>query len=865
MRTHVVLWVAAVLSGVLAAAAVADEVTLVKDKKPVAAIVLPAQTEFDRYLDERTAWLEERLRRTHPGVEGEEFDKLKAKYVAEIEKEMKRVGDEEELAAEELQSILEKISGAKLEIVRPENAELPKGPAILLGTELARKAGLIEEIERLDRDGLICRVKGDRLILTGRRARGTLYAVYAFLESLGCRWVMPGPFGELYPSMDTVTTSINDVQNPSHRERYFWCTYGHAPGYLRWTLRNKGNAARSLGEPMVRQGHALAGPLGWGAAQKKYGTKTIKRTVKQRKKDAEGNVVVEEVEQDVTVLPDEFYALSGGQPRRNIPNMANPKVWQLYADHYVNYFNNAPFEQYASMSAEDGLVDDERPEAKSLSSLEFDFFMGAPCATDRLFFFLDRVISEVAKVHPDRKYGVLVYSNNMMSPRMVSVHPNMALVIAPLSVSPLHDVRDPKSKTNRQYRKWLENWMAMAEHVGAETYYYDYEPMGYCWNMAMICPRWGIIGRNYPWFHELGLDGHTTQGYDDWASCGLDNYLMQRLYWDIRQDYKDVIAEYCKVRFEGAAGPMIEYYNILEERMNQIPDLYSNEMWDNHLILTPKVRRRCREALARAKKLALTERARTQLETVLDMQRSTDAMCDAIELARASGDFGKAAEGMKVCFEVRDKLNKLYPNFMNKVRLDDKQKNPYMTGGLYNQYLAFDKKIKGAAASLALPRQWKGMLDTDNRAALLGYHKMGVSVGKLDEQDVTVSPDVKYNTQRAPAAFFYRTDVVVPETFAGKDKITIFFPSIIAKGLQIWVNGEPVEFDLGEYKGTVWRGPATFWYDYHHDEEFDITEHVKPGHANTIAFRVYKSFDFGGTYRRVFLLAHDAEPEEKNE
>lgn len=56
-------------------------------------------------------------------------------------------------------------------------------------------------------------------------------------------------------------------------------------------------------------------------------------------------------------------------------------------------------------------------------------------------------------------------------------------------------------------------------------------------------------------------------------------------------------------------------------------------------------------------------------------------------------------------------------------------------------------------------------------------------------------------------------------------------------------------------RGTTWRGPATFWYDYNHEQEFDVTPYVRPGQKNTIAFRVFKSFDFGGTYRRVFLVA----------
>src|SRR5690606_25675707 len=122
------------------------------------------------------------------------------------------------------------------------------------------QAGLGKEIDKLEQDGLLIATRGNDLFLAGRHARGTLYAAYELLEELGCRWVMPGAFGELYPSLKTVSTTLNKAENPSHRERYFWSTGGHTLEYARWTLRNKGNFLRALHEPMVRQSHALAQP-----------------------------------------------------------------------------------------------------------------------------------------------------------------------------------------------------------------------------------------------------------------------------------------------------------------------------------------------------------------------------------------------------------------------------------------------------------------------------------------------------------------------------------------------------------------------------------------------------------------------------
>lgn len=849
---------AGVLAQPAAAANAADAFVLVRDGAPQATIVVTPNTVYEREAAEKRELIPERVRAKNPKATEKRLAALIKREQTNLEKSLKKNLDEERLAAEELQTIIEKISGAKLPIVQAAPDKVPDGSVILIGDELARARGLGKELDAMDRDGILLRSEGKSLVLSGRRSRGTLFAVYDFLESLGCRWVMPGPFGEIYPTSKTISTTIDKKQDPSHTERYFWCTYGQGKGYQRWTLRNKGNFVRAPGDAKVAQGHALSAPLRWGAASAKYGQDAmVMKRVREKGPDGKPKMVRKEVKG--RLLPEEYYARANGKARHSAPNMSNPKVWDLYAEYYIEHFNKKPEAQYVSISAEDGITRDERPASRLLDSYEVDSFLGAYAATDRMWFFHNRVIEKVIKVHPDKKFGVLVYSNNMSPPRIERVHPNMALVFAPLGISPLHHVRDPKSKTNRGYHKWFKAWMAQAKAVGAETYYYDYEPMGFCWNLAMICPRWGIIGKNYPWFHELGLDGHTTQGHDDWASQGLDNWVMQRLYWDVTQDYREIIADYARARFGAAAPAMIEYYQILEDRMGEITDLYSNEVWDNHLILTPEVRRQCREKLAKAMKMAKTERSKAHLETMADLQRSTDAFCDAVEHARVTADFGAAAKMMETCFEVRDKLNQLYSHFMQPKRTSEKSRAQYLTGGYYNQYLGFDAKIKAAKASLALPQMWKVALDTGNTAWAKGWQRPEVSVAHLEDHDVTVCPDVKYQTQREVAGFFYRTDVVVPKAFAKREKIELFFPSVIARALQIWVNGERVMFDHGDYKDATWRGPLYFWQKYDHQQSFDITPHVKPGQKNTIAFRVFKSFDFGGTYRRPYLLADPAE------
>ena len=89
-------------------------------------------------------------------------------------------------AAEELADFLNQVTGGTYPIVSiadPVKANLFVGPdAALIADPGFSTAGLEE-------DGTVIRTVGDDIILAGGKPRGTLYAVYSFLEDqVGCRW-----------------------------------------------------------------------------------------------------------------------------------------------------------------------------------------------------------------------------------------------------------------------------------------------------------------------------------------------------------------------------------------------------------------------------------------------------------------------------------------------------------------------------------------------------------------------------------------------------------------------------------------------------------------------------------------------------
>ena len=161
-----------------------------------------------------------------------------------------------QLAAKELKHFLHRISGADFAI--KSDKEKISGPKILVGPsrytadmKLNIPAGQsYDEI----REGFIIKTVGSDLVLAGnddgwllnnkyfgpgrKKAfdpsrpwrldfgncyKGTLFAVYAFLEHLGCRWYMPGKIGEIVPENPTIKIGKLDLlERPGYLFRGYW-------------------------------------------------------------------------------------------------------------------------------------------------------------------------------------------------------------------------------------------------------------------------------------------------------------------------------------------------------------------------------------------------------------------------------------------------------------------------------------------------------------------------------------------------------------------------------------------------------------------------------------------------------------------
>lgn len=142
----------------------------------------------------------------------------------------------EKTAATELAAYLRKITGAEFKIVTPEKAS---GRAVIAVGPGAAAPRLDQKAGVLDAEEWIVRSSGRDLLLVGGRPRGTLYAVYHFLEDvLDVHWWTP--WDETVPRQPTLRLRALNLQGrPTFRYRDIYMLYGQDGG--RFAARNRLN------------------------------------------------------------------------------------------------------------------------------------------------------------------------------------------------------------------------------------------------------------------------------------------------------------------------------------------------------------------------------------------------------------------------------------------------------------------------------------------------------------------------------------------------------------------------------------------------------------------------------------------------
>ena len=454
----------------------------------------------------------------------------------------KSASRQERYAAHELQTYLNKISGARLPI-RPDS-DKTQGARILLGTLQSNNfiKGLQNQltgVRGLGKEGFIIKTLDDDLVIVGGDSSGVLHGVYGFLEQyLGCRWYTLGEPGEVIPVRKTITLPpIDAIDKPSlpFRGLVICVSLERERETVDWLARQKMNHKITFYEhvPDLQRRDAIESR----AIMLEAGGHNFWWLVP--------------ADQYYDKHP-EYYPLIGGKRVRPDGRLSvhvqlclsNPDVTQIVTDKLKAFISEYPDVEVLAVTPNDGAGWCECDNCRALGASQ----------TDRLVEFVNAIAREI----PNRYIKFLAYSD-CTDPPSVKPLDNIIVEYVRNGRCYKHSLSDPHCDTNAIRRAEIEGWL---EKVKSDHLLWgDYTDP---WN-DLPQPPAGVFAKDLKWFSELGMGGFTIAVTPaSWDALRLNHYEMAKVSWNTDLTYAEVLDDFCRNSYGPAAAPMRRYYQALD-------------------------------------------------------------------------------------------------------------------------------------------------------------------------------------------------------------------------------------------------------------------------------------------------------------
>lgn len=366
--------------------------------------------------------------------------------------------------------------------------------------------------------------------------RGTLNAVYTYLESLGVRWFAPGELGEVVPELVSIQLPApkNEEVTPDFalRRISFYHTFFGKPELTLWALRMRTNI-----------GHDLI-----GLTQHCHGLRFVHETDGMKK------------------LHPEFYAVWDGvsaadhRGGQGAVSLGHEELFDVHLKYVRTIFDhyNEPMVSIEPVDGTGALICDRD---KHLAEPERG---GRGVLSNYVWGYVDRVAREIHKSHPDRMVSGLAYSAYFDPPTAIeTMSPNLALFQARWRANFGDEEYREQMRNNRE--EWLKK--LPSGMLFLHEYYLHAVP--------------GNQGRPVYFTKLIADDLRELKGksmgeiievydhrpnrpfpWDEFAVNHLNLYVTMQLLWDVDQSLESLLDDYYTKYYGPAAEPMrafIEY------------------------------------------------------------------------------------------------------------------------------------------------------------------------------------------------------------------------------------------------------------------------------------------------------------------
>ena len=429
-------------------------------------------------------------------------------------------------AAQELQTLLEQISGAKF----PLSDRPTEGPMILVGpSDTLNKVLPDIEYETLGEEGLVMTTVGPHLVLTGGPPRGTLYAVYEFLDrQLGCRWFTGAgvtPAVTRIPQKRTIVIEPLDVRKVPALE-YRSAMYRELSDGD-WAARNRFNG-HIAGETEKHGGkiHYYRSPA-WHTFRYFFGPGHFESHP-------------------------EYFALVDGQRQMSQLCTSHPTVVERGSNLLRHWLRQDPGARFVSLIANDGGGFCSCELCGPLT--EYERSRAAP-----VLHLANQIADNLKEDFPHAIVDTLAYSPTCPPPRFARPRDNVMVRFATPQACRAHPL-DTDCGDSWHLAKFLRSWAKKCPQM----YVWDYV-MNFT-NFLQPFPNFHAMQPNIQFYLQHNVRGIMNQGSSVLGEfTQMRAYLMARLMWDPNCDFEAEMADFLQAYYGPGGEPIGQYIEMMRQ------------------------------------------------------------------------------------------------------------------------------------------------------------------------------------------------------------------------------------------------------------------------------------------------------------
>lgn len=428
---------------------------------------------------------------------------------------------------------LKELTGSLLPVLPACRASAPGG--IFLGPA-ALKAGTVasEEMREIGASGYLLKCADDRVSIVGKTPAGLLPGVFKLLEQLGWKYYLSDLYAKETRKVYHVTPLVIK-KTPA-----FEILSAYGAGGNDW-LECLGYTDETMlvGNPRCLVADVIGARGGWGhdAALLVPHELYLKSHPEYYARDAQGKLKG-----------------SSSEPALLHLCLSNPDVRRIALESVLRWMDLQPDRKLFPVTRGDGIGFCECEECRKLDPPRGDY-------TDRDLQFVNSIARGVRKKHPDKRVVKMAYGGRSDEvPVYTKPEPNVDLLYCAW-VNGWGCKQHAMCKLNW---KGIRDVIAWTQLMPGRVYAFDYP-----WNVYANVDKMRF-------FAALGVKGYFTCGFRG-EFVDLQAYLIGRLQWDIDMDIESAITEFMNHYYgEAAAGPMREYFNLVQDAL-AATQLHRNE------------------------------------------------------------------------------------------------------------------------------------------------------------------------------------------------------------------------------------------------------------------------------------------------